>query len=221
MFDIERYMEELTGRLREAFGERLRYVGLQGSYLRGEAGGDSDIDAMAVIDGLSVEDMDAYRGIIEALGDAERACGFICGTEELRSWNPFEIGHLLRSTRDIYGELAQLVPEYTAEDMRRYIGIEADNLYHMLCHGHIHGSRSKSREKLSAYYKFAFFILQDLHFLRSGEFCETRAELTQALDGGDREIMLTAERLRRGEDIDGGRAFRDIFEWCRGIIRGI
>ena len=116
---------------------------------------------------------------------------------------------------------ADELPEYTAEDMRRYIGIVADNLYHMLCHGHIHGSRSKSREKLSAYYKFAFFILQDLHFLRSGEFCETRAELTQALDGGDREIMLTAERLRRGEDIDGGRAFRDIFEWCRGIIRGI
>ena len=37
MFGIEEYIEKLTDKLKGAFGERLLYIGLQGSYLRGEA----------------------------------------------------------------------------------------------------------------------------------------------------------------------------------------
>ena len=50
MFNADDYLARLTGLLTEAFGSRLIYVGLQGSYLRGEAGPDSDIDAMVVLD---------------------------------------------------------------------------------------------------------------------------------------------------------------------------
>ena len=37
MFDLDSYMNALILSCRAAFGERLLYVGLQGSYLRGEA----------------------------------------------------------------------------------------------------------------------------------------------------------------------------------------
>ena len=47
MIDVQIYMSELTTYLEAAFGERLLYVGLQGSYLRGEATEESDIDALA------------------------------------------------------------------------------------------------------------------------------------------------------------------------------
>ena len=67
MFNPEDYLARLTARLTEAFGARLIYVGLQGSYLRGEAGPDSDIDAMVVLDRLTPADLDAYRRIIHTL----------------------------------------------------------------------------------------------------------------------------------------------------------
>ncbi len=42
MLGIEDYIGSLTQKLKDSFGERLIYVGLQGSYLRGEATSDSD-----------------------------------------------------------------------------------------------------------------------------------------------------------------------------------
>ena len=44
MFDLDSYMNALILSCRAAFRERLLYVGLQGSYLRGEAYENSDID---------------------------------------------------------------------------------------------------------------------------------------------------------------------------------
>ena len=44
MFDLDSYLNDLISNCRTAFGDRLLYVGLQGSYLRGEAHEGSDID---------------------------------------------------------------------------------------------------------------------------------------------------------------------------------
>ena len=52
MFDLQSYLSRLLSLLRRTFGPRLVYLGLQGSYLRGEATENSDIDVMAVIDGF-------------------------------------------------------------------------------------------------------------------------------------------------------------------------
>ena len=113
MLDAQTCMNELAQRLRAAFGGRLIYLGLQGSYARGEADGQSDLDVMCVLEGLSTADLDAYGRIIRELPWAEKACGFICGREELAAWNPLEIACLLRSTRDWVGSLEALVPENT------------------------------------------------------------------------------------------------------------
>ena len=48
MFRIDEYIDELTDKLINAFGKRLEYVGLQGSYLRHEETKNSDIDIMVV-----------------------------------------------------------------------------------------------------------------------------------------------------------------------------
>ncbi len=98
MIDYEKYIEQLTKDLQESIGERLIYVGLQGSYLRGEANENSDLDIMVVIDGLKVSDMDLYREAISRLEQVDKSCGFIAGKEELAHWNPLEICHLLHTT---------------------------------------------------------------------------------------------------------------------------
>ena len=45
--DVQKWMKQLEAALREQFGERLFFLGLQGSRARGEAGPDSDIVAVA------------------------------------------------------------------------------------------------------------------------------------------------------------------------------
>ena len=91
MIRIEEYIDGLTDILADAFGERLVYIGLQGSYLRNEATENSDIDIMAVIDDISVEDLDTYRQALVSIGNFDKSCGFICGRADLSHWNPLEL----------------------------------------------------------------------------------------------------------------------------------
>ena len=85
MFDLDKYLADLILNCRSAFGERLLYMGLQGSWLRGEAHENSDIDIMVILDRFSVRDMDTYRGILREIGFYERSCGFICGEDEMET----------------------------------------------------------------------------------------------------------------------------------------
>ena len=110
MFDLNVYLRELISECKSAFGGRLMYVGLQGSYLRGEAKEDSDIDVMVILGDFSVKDMDAYRAILKRTGYFEKSCGFICGREEMAGWNPLEICHLKNTTKDLYGVLSEYLP---------------------------------------------------------------------------------------------------------------
>ena len=64
MFRIDEYIDNLITLLKDIFGERLMYIGLQGSYLRNEETKNSDIDIMAVIDNLSVEDLKTYQNAL-------------------------------------------------------------------------------------------------------------------------------------------------------------
>ena len=218
MIDVENYIAEITAKLRAKFGERLVYVGLQGSYLRGEATDTSDVDVMVVLDRLSVDDLDGYRAIVESLPRPDLSCGFICGADDLAKWNPLEICHLLHTTRDIYGCLAGLVPAYTARDHQNFIQLSLGNLLHLLTHNSLHAGEKERQENLPAAYQGAFFILQDLHFLRRGVFLPDKASLLQQLEGLDRQIVDTSRRLKEGETPDLNRDFPPLFQWCQQTL---
>lgn len=215
MFDAESYLARLMALLREAYGERLIYVGLQGSYLRGEATEESDIDVMAVVDDLSPSDLDAYRRAINEMEKPEKSCGFIGSRTDLMHWNPLEIAHLLHTTRDYYGTLSALLPAYTDEDVRNFVKVSVGNLYHELCHRYIHSGRARSAERLPSVYKGVFYILQNLHFLQSGEFALTRAALLTRLSGKDRAV------LERGAEFDFDESFNLIFKWCQETLASL
>lgn len=220
MIQIERYMNTLTRRLLETFGSQLCYVGLQGSYLRGEAHEKSDIDVMLVLESLTPEKLDQYRQLLMDLGHYDLSCGFVCGKEELRNWNALEICHVLHTTRDWYGALADFVPEYTREDVTQYTKMSLNNLSHALCHSYIHSGKEAALENLPGMYKGAFFILQSLHYLRSGEYIQTKHQLWQRLTGLDREIL---EGSMRPEDpvLCSEKAFRNLLEWCGMYCRSL
>ena len=52
MFDLDDYLRALILGCQSAFGDRLKYVGLQGSYLRGEVHENSDIDGLKGLQSL-------------------------------------------------------------------------------------------------------------------------------------------------------------------------
>ncbi len=221
MYNAQTYLSSLTDALKNAFGERLVYVGLQGSYLRGEATETSDIDPMVVIDLLTRDDLDTYHAIIAQLPDPENSCGFICGRDELAHWNPLEISHLLHTTRDVYGSLAPLVPAYDERDIRSFIQLSIGNLYHELCHRYVHGSTEKNYRNLPFTCKGVFFILQNLHYLRTGVFCTTKKELSAQLAGADFAVMNLCVTLPQADSYDFANAFEMLLGWCQETLAGL
>lgn len=221
MFNTDVYIPSLIELLKATYHERLLYVGLQGSYLRGEATEHSDIDIMVVISDMSVADLAKYREAISSLEGYDKSCGFICGIEELQNWNPLEICHLLHTTRDYYGTLAKLVPEYTENDVRNFVKMSLGNLYHEICHRYIHAPKEKNIAKLAYTYRSVFFILQNLYYLDSGKFISTKKELREALSGKDRLVLETAISLSDGTEFDFDEAFALLFTWCKETMIGI
>lgn len=219
MVDINDYISKLTEKLQEIFGKRLVYLGLQGSYLRGEATDSSDIDIMAVIDGLSLDNLKLYKQAIIEIGDYDKSCGFICGKEELASWNPLESCQLIHTTKDIIGRLSELVPNYTRLDEVNYIKLSAGNLYHELCHRFIHTDIENSIRKLPQMVKSVFFIMQNLHYIESGSFCATKNELLSELEGDDKKLFETLLNISNSSDYDFDSVFEALLSFCRRAMK--
>ena len=211
-FNIDNYMKNLISRCKEAFGERLLYVGLQGSWLRGEATENSDIDVMIVLDGFSVDDMKIYRDILKEIGWFEKSCGFICGKEELTNWNPLESLQLKYTTKDLFGNLEKLLPPATRQDEINYVKISLGNFYHEICHRFIHSGDEKSRAKLRASCKQLYFVIQNLHYLESGNFLLKKSDLKAAVSVEDREMLCIPELP---DDYDFEKTYAAVIAWCQ------
>ena len=218
MFDLDKYLADMIMNCRSAFGERLLYVGLQGSSLRGEAHENSDIDVMVILDRFSVRDMDTYRGILKEIGSYEKSCGFICGKDEMKRWNPLEVCQLRHTTKDLVGVLSDYLPPATREDEINYVNLSLGNLYHELCHRYIHEDREKNAAKLRSTCKGVFFLIQNMHFLESSHFILTKTGLKEAVSSEDRRV-LELEELPDVYDFDP--AFSSLFAWCQSAFARI
>ena len=218
MFDLDKYLADLILNCRSAFGERLLYMGLQGSWLRGETHENSDIDIMVILDGFSVRDMDTYRGVLKGIGFYEKSCGFICGKDEMKRWNPLEVCQLRRTTKDLVGVLTDYLPPATREDEINYVNLSLGNLYHELCHRYIHADRDENAAKFRGTCKNVFYLIQNLHFLESGRFILNRKDLNEAVTEKDRIVLEMAE-LPDVNDFD--QAFSFLFAWCQNAFARI
>ena len=212
MFDLDRYLDDLISNCRTAFSDRLLYVGLQGSYLRGEAHENSDIDVMVILDRFSVRDMDRYREILKRIGFYDSSCGFICGRDELLRWTPLEVCQLRHTTKDLVGKLTDYLPPATREDEVNYVKLSLGNLYHELCHRYVHADREKNAAKFRGTSKYLLFLIQNLRYLESGRFVLTKKELKEAVSAEDRRVLELAE-LPDGFDFD--QAFSALLAWCQ------
>ena len=189
MVDIEVWMGELAEKLTGRFGDRLLFLGLQGSYGRGEAGEDSAIDVVTVLDRVELADLDEYRGAVRGMPEGEKACGFLCGAAELKSWPKYDLCQLARDVRAYRGELGPLLPPMGRKDLVEAAAIGASGIYHAAVHTYLYAPKEEWPGFLEGAHKGAFFTLRALHELRTGENVRAKRELLARLVGEEREIL--------------------------------
>ena len=88
VIDITTWMNDFLLKLSYEFKNRVWFVGLQGSYGRGEATETSDIDIVVILDELSAMDIQIYNDMLDTLSHRELICGFLSGKKEIMIWEP-------------------------------------------------------------------------------------------------------------------------------------
>ncbi|MCC8194151.1 MAG: nucleotidyltransferase domain-containing protein [Deltaproteobacteria bacterium] len=222
MIDVQPWMRSAVARLREEFGERLLFVGLQGSYRRGEAREDSDIDILAILDRLDVTDLAAYRRVLRTLPEGEKACGFTCGREQMLAWPPFELFQFEKDTDAWFGELGALLPPYTREDTVTGARASVSGLHHYTAYLYVSGDEATRADELQTVYKGFFFAAQVVHYLRSGEYARSKKELLARLTGDEAELLrlgMDPVHYERCKEDDPDALFRLMLGWTGNVMR--
>ena len=109
MVDIREWLKTFSAAIEEAFGDRLMFTGLQGSYGRGEATEDSDIDTVVILDHLDAADIKTYERVIDRLDRRELVCGFLSGRQELLNWEPSDLFQFYYDTIPVMGSIDEIL----------------------------------------------------------------------------------------------------------------
>ena len=205
MIQPDLWMNDLVEKLRGQFADRLLFAGLQGSYQRGEAHETSDIDAVVILNELSIEDIAVYRALLQSMPESEKACGFIAGRQELFHWAKHELFQFEQDTHAYFGDLHRLLPPIERMDIAASAKVSASSLYHAVCHTALHNS--DPAEALKGLYKGAFFLLQLDYYLKNGVYLHTKKELLPKLNGDEQKILSIG--MNWSEHIEQVRANSD------------
>ena len=207
---MEAWMRQLTYRLHDAFGPRLRFVGLQGSRARGEAGPESDIDAVVILDAVSLADLRAYRALLAGMPEREKVCGFYGGQAELARWDRGDLFQFIHDTIPFYGDLSALTPPLGREEARRAALKGACDIYHGCTHGLLF---DRDTAALRALYKMAAFALRAVYFCRTGEYIFRTDDLRERLTPPEARLLdgIEAARALTGD----GAAYEELCDRLR------
>ena len=215
LIDITAWMQTYLRVLKETFGDRVWFVGLQGSYGRGEATETSDIDAVVILDRLSPSDLPVYRAMLDTLPNRELICGFLSGREELMNWELSDLFQFYHDTKPILGSLDDLLPLLTEEAVERAIKMGACNIYHGCVHNMLH---EKSDEVLKGLYKGASFVVQAICFRETGKYVSRMQELMAVVSPEDRTVAGIFMNLKQGGDVDFVPMSETLFCWAQKWI---
>lgn len=219
-FDIDVFINEFVSQLKNIYGNRLLFTGLQGSYARGEATADSDIDFVVIIKDLTFEDLKDYKKLADISSYREKLCGFIAGDKELRNWSKFDLFQLIFDTKAVCGSLSDIVEKPSSDDVRTFVKINSENLYHGAVHSYLY-SRTR-HDDLSAFYKNVFYVLQGIYYLKSGKYFPTKQLLAGALENKDREIFeicLNRHDIAGKNTVEVEQLYEELINWSRNNIK--
>ena len=215
MINIEEWLANYMKVLRATFSERLWFVGLQGSYGRGEATSSSDIDVVVILDQLSIMDVKIYNDMLDTLPHRELICGFLSGKNELVNWEPSDLFQLYYDTTPIEGSLDDLLCLLDANAVTKAIKSGVCNIYHGCVHNMLY---EKSEEILKGLYKAASFVVQAIGFQETGKYIRSHAELRNSVSESEREILEISQQLKKDKQMDFSHLSEVLFHWCKQRI---
>jgi predicted nucleotidyltransferase len=216
MVDIKSWVLEFTNKVEQIFSDRVWFIGLQGSYGRGEATETSDIDVVVILDELRINDLKVYRDMLDTLSNRELVCGFISGKGELLNWEASDLFQFYYDTTPIKGTLDCLLEKIDRQAIKRAIKIGACNIYHACVHNFVH---EKSDDILRALYKSAVFVLQAIWFYETDKYIKSKAELHNAIDPPS-AVLTTALNLKNGADVKFEDMSVLLINWAKACIGG-
>ena len=215
MVDINAWLDEFLQKLNETFKSRVWFVGLQGSYGRGEATETSDIDVVVILNEFTVADIQAYNQLLDTLPHRELICGFVSGKDEIMNWEPADLFQFYNDTTPIKGSLDELLPKIDSVAVDRAIKIGACNIYHGCVHNMLH---TKNEDILKGLYKAASFVVQAIVFKQTGNYIKYQNQLLQESLPEERIVLETFLKYKNGDAVDFNSASEILFEWSKKWI---
>ena len=215
MIEISSWMDKFIQALEESFGKRVWFVGLQGSYGRGEATETSDIDVVVIFDELTEQDIQSYNAMLDTLPNRELICGFVSGKEEILNWEASDLFQFYHDTTPIKGSLDELLVLIDDTVIDRAIKVGACNIYHGCVHNMLH---EKSEEILKGLYKSASFVVQAICYQETGCYIKSQKDLLEKVSSGERRIVENFLSLKNGGTVDFQEMSTTLFVWAKKWI---
>ena len=215
MINIDIWLDVFVIKLNEIFGNRVWFVGLQGSYGRGEATKTSDIDIVVILDELSSMDIQTYNTMLDTLSNRELICGFLSGKKEIMNWEPSDLFQFCYDTTPIKGSLDEVIAVVDESAVNRAIKIGACNIYHGCVHNMLY---EKSEDILRDLYKSASFVVQAIAFKQTGNYISHQKELFKVLSSNEQVIVETFMNLKNGGTTDFNLMSETLFAWSKNLI---
>ena len=215
MIEISSWMDKFIQALEESFGKRVWFVGLQGSYGRGEATETSDIDVVVIFDELTEQDIQSYNAMLDTLPNRELICGFVSGKEEILNWEASDLFQFYHDTTPIKGSLDELLVLIDDAAIDRAIKVGACNIYHGCVHNMLH---EKSEEILKGLYKSASFVVQAICYQETGCYIKSQKDLLEKVSSGERCIVENFLNLKNGGTVDFQEMSNTLFAWSKKWI---
>lgn len=216
MINITEWMENFIKALDEAFCDRVWFVGLQGSYARGEATESSDIDTVVILDELTAADIEKYNSMLDSLPHRELICGFLSGKAELLSWEPSDLFQFYYDTKPIKGSLDGLLSFIDDAAVSRAVKTGVCNIYHGCVHNMLY---EKSEDALRGLYKSASFVIQAVCFRESGKYISRQKDLLDAVSDDDRKIIEIFMKLKKGGEVNLREMSETLYSWSAKLIK--
>jgi len=215
MIDITNWMSNFLQILNKTFENRVWFVGLQGSYGRGEATETSDIDVVVILDELSAKDIQIYNGMLDTLSHRKLICGFLSGKNEIMNWEPSDLFQFCNDTTPIKGTLDEVFALIDENAINRAIKIGACNIFHGCVHNMLH---EKSEDILRGLYKSASFVVQALVFKQTGNYIKYQEELLKVVSSDELMIVENFMNLKNGGTVDFSLMSETLFDWAKKWI---
>jgi len=221
---VNAWLAESVGRLQEAFADRLVFVGHHGSWARGEAGDQSDIDTLVILDRIGAEELEAYRSVIERMPEGgQGASGLLSSVPEMQARSRAELLQYFYGCKVLHGSLEGVVARPTAADLIEDARRKASNNLLVARHYLLYPHDLTQKVHVLRYpFKECVYALQAWWLAREGKFPGRKEDLLGAVTEADDKLVVTV--VRDWGETQEDRAARprhyvELLErWSRGML---